>query len=173
MSVWSFVTLVLAALAVGAPLAHALEMPVRRAYAPGLYVTVTHTLYFYFGTVGAAIELGALFSALIWIVLLLRSGVAPRSARGWALAGVTSLVLAHGLFWLLINPVNQQFAQWTPDAVPADWTRLRDQWEFTHTTRTGLFLLGFCGLLGSVYAFRSRAGQPTGHSDPRRGGTTR
>ena len=47
---WAFVTLVLTALALGAPLAHALEMPVRRTYAPALYVEVTHTLYFYFGT---------------------------------------------------------------------------------------------------------------------------
>jgi hypothetical protein len=103
-NVWSFVTLVLTALAVGA-----------------------HTLYFYFGTVGAALELGALFSALVWIV---------------------------------------------PSSVPADWTWWRDQWEFTHTARAGLFLLSFCGLLGSVYAFRSRAGRPAGHPDPRRGGTT-
>jgi hypothetical protein len=171
-NVWSFVTLVLAALAVGAPLAHALEMPVRRAYAPDLYVTVTHTLYFYFGTVGAAIELGALFSALVWIVLLVRSAVASRPARRWALAGAACLLLAHGLFWLLVNPANRQFALWTPSSVPADWTRWRDQWEFTHTARAGLFLLGFCGLLGSVYAFRSRAGWPAGHPDPRRGGTT-
>lgn len=44
MAAWSFATLVLGALALGAPLAHALEMPVRRAYDPALYVMVTHTL---------------------------------------------------------------------------------------------------------------------------------
>jgi hypothetical protein len=40
----AFVTLLLAALAIGAPLAHVLEMSARRAYDPALYVTVTHTL---------------------------------------------------------------------------------------------------------------------------------
>lgn len=53
MTVWSFGTLVVAALALGAPLAHVREMPVRRTYEPALYVTVTHTLSRYFG-IGSA-----------------------------------------------------------------------------------------------------------------------
>lgn len=59
MNAWRFITLVLTALAIGAPLAHVLEMPVRRTYDPALYVTVTHTLYRYFGIAGAMIEVGA------------------------------------------------------------------------------------------------------------------
>lgn len=50
----AFLTLLLSALAIGAPLAHVLEMPVRRAYDPALYVTVTHTLYRGFGIVGGS-----------------------------------------------------------------------------------------------------------------------
>ncbi|MEX2221447.1 MAG: DUF1772 domain-containing protein [Candidatus Rokuibacteriota bacterium] len=158
MATWSFVTLVLAALALAAPLAHALEMPVRRTYDPALYVMVTHTLYRYFGTVGAAFEVGAIACALIWCGLL-RRAPGPRAAIRWAVAGAACLVLAHVLFWLLINPVNQQFAIWTPEAVPADWMRLRDQWEFTHTGRAGLFLLGFCAILASTFLARSGAGR--------------
>lgn len=55
--------------------------------------------------------------------------------------------------------MNREFATWTPEAVPADWTRLRDQWEFTHTARAALFLLGFCALLGSVFLSRFEAGR--------------
>lgn len=66
MTVWPFVTLVVAAPAFGAPLARVREMPVRRTYEPALYVTVTHTLSRYFGIVGAAIEVGAVVGALIW-----------------------------------------------------------------------------------------------------------
>jgi hypothetical protein len=52
MTVWPFVTLVVAAPAFGAPLARVREMPVRRTYEPALYVTVPHTLSRYFGIVG-------------------------------------------------------------------------------------------------------------------------
>lgn len=167
MVAWSFVTLVLAALALAAPLAHALEMPVRRAYDAALYVRVTHTLYLYFGTVGAAFEVGAIACALIWCGLLWRWPSSLRSVLGWALAGAGCLVLAHVLFWLLIAPVNQEFATWTPETVPADWTRFRDQWEFTHTARAALFLLGFCALLGSVFLARSEAGRHPERPAPR------
>ncbi len=76
-------------------------------------------------------------------------------------------MLAHVLFWLLVNPVNAAFAAWTPAAVPADWTRLRDQWEFTHAARGGLFLLGFGALLGRCWwvpgqRARRRTGQRPG-----------
>lgn len=125
-------------------------MPVRRTYDPALYVTVTHTLYRYFGIVGAMIEVGAVIAAVIWVTRLVRSRSSPASARGWAVAGAACLVLAHALFWLLINPVNAAFAAWTPTSVPVDWTRFRDQWEFTHAARGGLFVLGFSALLVSV-----------------------
>jgi hypothetical protein len=171
MNAWSFVTLVLAALALGAPLAHVLEMPVRRTYDPALYVTVTHTLYRYFGIVGAMFEVGAVVAAVIWAAGLGRSRAAPRSARRWAVAGAACLALAHVLFWLLVYPVNQEFAAWTPAAVPPDWTRLRDQWEFTHAARAGLFLLGFCALLASMLGARCPPG-PVSPGLRRRGETT-
>jgi hypothetical protein len=165
MNTRSFVVVVLAALALGAPLAHVLEMPIRRTYDPALYLTVTHTLYFYFGSVGAVFEVGAVVAAMIWAVGLGRSRTDPPSARRWAVAGAACLVLAHALFWLLVDPVNRQFAVWTPAAVPADWTRLRDQWEFAHAARAGLFLLGFCALLASALVAAPRGagrGETTG-----------
>ena len=93
--------------------------------------------------------------AVIWVASLGRSRTSPISARRWALAGVACLVLAHALFWLLVDPVNQAFAGWTPAAVPADWARLRDQWEFTHAARAGLFLLSFCALVAFVLGGRA------------------
>jgi Domain of unknown function (DUF1772) len=104
--------------------------------------------------VGAVIEVGAVVTAVIWAFALGRSRTSPTSARRCAIAGAAGLVLAHALFWLLVNPVNAAFAAWTPASVPADWTRLRDQWEFSHAARGGLFLLGFSALLVSVLAIR-------------------
>lgn len=128
MVVLAFVTLLLAALAIGA------------------------TLYRYFGIFGAVIEVGAVVLAVIWTAGLARSRTSPVSGRRWAAAGAACLVLAHLLFWLLVNPVNEAFAVWTPANVPADWTWLRDQWEFTHAARCGL--LGFGALLASALAAR-------------------
>ncbi len=156
MATWSFVTLVLGALALGAPLAHALEMPVRRAYDPALYVMVTHTLYAHFATAGAAFEVGAVVAAAILAALIWRDPRAPAPARGFVLAGAACLAVAHAIWWLLVMPVNLEFATWTPQAVPADWMRWRDQWEFTHAARAGLFLLGYCGLLAAVFSDRCR-----------------
>jgi hypothetical protein len=178
MNTWSFITLMLAALAIAAPFAHVLEMPVRRAYDPALYVTITHTLYMYFGIVGGAIEVGATLAAVVWAMLVAASRTASSAARRWALAGAACPILAHALFWLLVAPVNAEFAVWTPEEVPPDWTRLRDQWEFTHAVRAALFFLGFCALLASVFAARaaravpdeSREAVPVG---PHRGETTR
>jgi hypothetical protein len=132
MAAWSFVTLVLGALALGAPLAHALEMPVRRAYDPALYVMVTHTLYFYFATVGAAFEVGAVVAAAILAALIWRDPRALVPARGFVLAGAACLAVAHAIWWLLVMPVNL----------------------VTHTARAGLFLLGYCGLLAAVFSDR-------------------
>lgn len=101
----------------------------------------------------------------VYVTLTQRSRTSPARARRWAVAGAACLILAHALFWLLLNPVNQVFAAWTSTAVPPDWTRLRDQWEFTHAARAGLFLLGFCALLAAVLAARSgaeRRGETTG-----------
>jgi hypothetical protein len=162
MNTLAFLTLVVAALALGAPLAHVLEMPVRRTYDPALYVTVTHTLYRYFGIVGGMIEVTAVVAAIIWAYRSVRTRTWPSSARGWAVAGAACLALAHALFWLLVDPVNRQFAVWTPAAVPPDWTRLRDQWEFTHAARAGLFLLGFSALLASVLTVRTGGGRRAG-----------
>jgi hypothetical protein len=162
MNTLAFLTLVVAALALGAPLAHVLEMPVRRTYDPALYVAVTHTLYRYFGIVGGMIEVTAVVAAIIWAYRSVPTRTWPSSARGWAVAGAACLALAHALFWLLVDPVNRQFAVWTPAAVPPDWTRLRDQWEFTHAARAGLFLLGFSALLASVLAVRTWDGRRAG-----------
>jgi hypothetical protein len=156
---WAYVTLLLAALAIAAPFAHVLELPVRRGYDPALYVAVTHTLYFYFAVAGGAIEVGAILAAVIYAALLLRARTAP-AARRWALVGAACPVLAHILFWVLIAPVNLEFATWTPGAVPADWTRFRDQWEFTHAARAGLFVAGFCALLASALAARAPGAPP-------------
>ena len=156
MNAWVFLALVLAALAIGAPFAHVLEMPVRRGYDPALYVTVTHTLYRYFGSVGAVIEVGAVLAAVFWAAGLGRSRTSPIRTR---LGGDGGRVPGDGARAVL-----------APRQPGESAGRDRDQWEFTHAVRAGLFLMGLCGLLVSAFAARGRAAPAP--DERRRGGTT-
>ena len=61
----SLLTLVLAALGLAPGAAHLLEMPVKLGYTPELYATVTRTLYAFFGSAGAAIQIAGLASAAV------------------------------------------------------------------------------------------------------------
>jgi len=150
MNRWRFVTLVASVFALMAPVADALEMPVRLNYESPRYVTVTHALYSFFAAVAGPIEVGALACALTLSFLAWRDPWGSRVVRAWAIGGTICLVLAHGALWLLIEPVNQVFGTRTPDQVPSDWTRFRGQWEWTHAARAGLMVIGFCALLRSV-----------------------
>ncbi len=43
-------------------------------------------------------------------------------------------------------------AAWTATGPPAEWMRIREQWEYTHAARFVLQLAGFSALLVSVLA---------------------
>jgi hypothetical protein len=38
----------------------------------------------------------------------------------------------------------------TPETLPADWTRLRDQWEYTHAARAVLQIITLDAIVYSV-----------------------
>src|SRR5262245_5003313 len=58
-----FVALLLAALGLVPGGAHLLELPVKMGYEPALYAQVTSTLYRFFGSVGALIQVSAVITA--------------------------------------------------------------------------------------------------------------
>lgn len=47
-----------------------------------------------------------------------------------ALTAFLSTLASQVLFWLYTFPVNRMTKNWT--VVPADWLRLRSQWEYSH-----------------------------------------
>ena len=146
MRTWRFVTLLLTALTMSMAFAHLLEMPAKRGYGAFVYVTVQQSLYQMFGTVGAALEVGAVLSSIGLVFLV-------HGRRPAFLLTVTAAVLvlaAHLAFWVLIAPVNAQMSTWTPAGVPSAWTVLRDRWEFTHAARALLMLSAFAALVMSV-----------------------
>ena len=146
--VWRFITLILAALDMGMAFCHTLELPAKMNYPPSLYVAVQHTLYRAFGTIpGASAEIGAILSAIVMVFFVRKR----RPAFQLTLAGALFLAVAFFVVWIMfVAPVNAEIAKWTAESVPPDWTRWRDQWEYSHATRFVLQLIGFSMLVLAV-----------------------
>jgi hypothetical protein len=144
--IWRLVTLVLASLDMAMGFGHLLQLPARMRYDGALW-RETQSMYRLFGPpVGSSIEGGAFLSTvgLAWLVRR------RQPVFRWTLAGTLLFMVAQVAWWLLIAPVNAKMAGWTPDAMPADWERLRAQWEYTHAARAVLMLIGLAALLYSV-----------------------
>jgi hypothetical protein len=137
---WRLITIMFTALSMGMAFCHLLEMSAKMTYDGALWLTLLQTLYRAFGTVGAFIEVGAVLTAVV-LAFLVRQ---RRPAFGWTLLGALCLVAAHVAWWVWVAPVNATMAPLTPETLPADWTRLREQWEYTHAARAVLqiFALG-------------------------------
>lgn len=141
-----YFALMLAALAMGMHLAHALELAPKRQWQPELYLAVQMSLYRWFGIIGPVLEIGALL-LVSWLALRLRG----RSAFLPTLCSAIALLLALAAWALLVLPANLQLAQWQSTGVmPADWMRWRDQWQFGQAGILGLHLFGYSALLWSL-----------------------
>lgn len=142
-----FVTLILTALTMGSAYCHALELPAKMGYNGSLYTTINQSLYWGFGHIGGPIEGVTVFIAAPVLTFLVRK---RRPTFKWTLAGTVCLVLAFIVFLIFTEPMNREIFQWTAESLPADWTRVRNQWEYSHVARFILYLLGFCALLVSL-----------------------
>jgi hypothetical protein len=152
---WRFMTIILTALTMGMAFCHLLQMPPRMRLDGALWLA-SNALYQLFGTVGAVIDIGAWILAVVLTILVRQR----RPAFQWTLFGTVCLIVAHVAWWGFIAPVNAELAIWTPESIPADWTRLRAQWEYTHAARAVLQILGLSAFVLSVLAET-----PTDHAD--------
>lgn len=145
---WRFVTITLTALSAGLSFAHLLELTPRVFYFDAkLWVaTTTKGLYALFGTVGAVTEIGSILTAVVLTFFIRGRG----TSFYLTLAGAILLALAFVLWVAFVAPVNAELATWTVDSFPPDWTRYRDQWEFTHATNAVIKLAALGSLLLSV-----------------------
>jgi hypothetical protein len=141
------VTVLLVALTMGLEFAHVLELGPRFGYPPQLYVQLTNTLYFWFGTLGAAVYVGSVGAAAALTWLVRHCGRTVASLTGAAAV----LQLAALVSWLaLIAPVNARLRAVAPGEVPDGFVSLRAQWEYTHTLGFVLFTAAFLLLVVSL-----------------------
>lgn len=146
MRTWRFVTITLVALTLGMLFAHVLELGPKMGYPAPLYVKLNNSLYYWYGTVGAAVEVGALVSVVVLAVLARdRRPALPLTA-----AAAACQAAALGAFFAVIEPVNVVIRESTPASVPADFSALRAQWEYGHAAHAALFAAAFALLLISV-----------------------
>jgi hypothetical protein len=128
-------SLISTAVTMTAAVAHLMELPAKMRYEPSLYVKLHRTLYPNFGRTAGPAEALAVLSAnvLAWWTRRRRPDAFRRTATAAA-----CLTAAHGIFWLVVQPVNVEMVQWRLDAIPEDWTDRRDRWEYGHAVRAGL-----------------------------------
>jgi len=143
-----FITLLFTALVMGTTLCHTMELPAKMLYDGDLWATVNKSLYWVFAfPVGAIIEMGAILSAIVLSFLVRKH----RPAFRLTLIATVCLIVAFFVVWLgFVAPMNAQIEQWKVGALPANWTQVRNQWEYSHATGFVLHLVGFSALLFSV-----------------------
>jgi hypothetical protein len=119
-----FVALLSTAIALGAALAHLLELP-HKIDLPRDQYFIVQSIYRGWNRLGVI-----LFIELLSILTL----IALSTRRGpvfWpAIAALLCLLAEQALFWLYTFPANVATANWT--VIPQDWEQLRRQWEFSH-----------------------------------------
>jgi hypothetical protein len=158
-------TLVFVAVALSTALAHALEMPGKMRLTREAYLAV-QPIYYPGFTIGGGIgEVGALILTLV--VLLLTPSKAP--VFWLTLTALLCLVGMEAVYWIRIHPVNKHWLQGQNMSATgsrffsiasdesslrgdglADWTALRDRWEYSHVIRAGLAAISFLMLLTAV-----------------------
>jgi hypothetical protein len=141
-----FLAIVLTALALVPGGAHFFELWNKIGLDREAYFTVQHI---YDGWALFGIVLFAALGANLLLAVALRRQ--PRAARlagaGFALVGLTLV-----LFFLWVFPANQATQNWT--VAPADWERLRVEWEWTHAANAVLTFLALCAVTAAGLAAR-------------------
>jgi hypothetical protein len=141
-----FITIMLTALSMSAAFAHLLEMPAKLTYDGALWLNLLQTLYPTFGRVSGVCEIGAVVAVLVLVVAIRNH----RKAFGWTFLAASCLAATHAIFWIWVAPVNAAFAPLSPETLPPDWLRLRDQWEFAHASRAILQIVALAALVISI-----------------------
>lgn len=146
---WRYAALILSALTMALGFCHLMELPARMNWDADLWVgtTVEGGLYVMFGTLGGAIVTLNLLALLVLAIWVWRH---PPTVRWLTAAAALLFTLAFILFWIVVAPVNAEFADWTRATVPEDWKSWRLRWELGHAVNTTLQMIGFAALAWSV-----------------------
>lgn len=119
-----FVALLASALALGAAMAHLLELPNKIGLPRDQYFIVQQV---YRGWAQLAYLLALQFLAMLALAVRLRH---QKPLFRPVLVAILGLLSAQAVFWVWTFPANQATANWT--VAVAGWEALRRQWEYSH-----------------------------------------
>jgi uncharacterized membrane protein len=104
---------------------------------------------------GLNILLPAMAAAALALTLLLAVLGRNRPAVLGLYLAAALAIIAGGIITRFFNqPINDQIMAWTPAAIPADWTTLRDSWWSWHLIRLATTLGAELLLIVAVFAHR-------------------
>ena len=156
------VTAIVVAIAMALAVAHALEFPGKLRLQKEHYLAMQPIYYPGFTYAGFSEPLGLLL--LVILLILLPAG----STAFWlTLVSFIALLAMHAAYWLLTHPVNNFWLKdfqlkgfgrrffgvgksRQSDSSEADWTVLRDRWEYSHVIRAALGLTSLALLVTSL-----------------------
>ena len=139
-----FVALLSSALALGGPLAHALEFA-NKIDLPRDQYFVVQTIYA--GWNRLAYLLAIQFVSMAGVIVMSRH----EPLVFWpALIAVACLIAAQLVFWTYTYPANVATNNWT--AMPQNWDSLRYQWEYSHVAGAVFQVLAMIALIVAVLA---------------------
>lgn len=139
-----FIALLATALALGAALAHALELPNKIHLAKDEYFVVQKA---YRGWNQLAYLLVIELIAMLALATLSRHE--PRVLWPTIIA-IVCLIAAQTVFWIFTYPANVVTDNWT--AVPAHWEDVRTRWEYSHLAGAALQVMAMSALIVAVLA---------------------
>ncbi|WIM10805.1 DUF1772 domain-containing protein [Enhydrobacter sp.] len=139
-----FVALLATALALGAALAHALELPNKIGLGKDEYFIVQQ-IYRGWSWLGVL-----LLVELVSIATVIVAGWRTPSVRASAIAALVCLIGAQALFWTFTYPANAATNNWTIQ--PDNWQALRLQWEYSHATGAALQIAAMASLIRGALA---------------------
>jgi hypothetical protein len=139
-----FIALFATALALGAAMAHALELANKIGLSREDYFVVQRI---YAGWSRLGYLLAIQLAAMVAVAILYRR----RLQVLWpTLVAIGCLLAAQAVFWAFTFPANQATVNWTVQ--PDDWQALRRQWEYSHLAGAGLQALAMASLIVAALA---------------------
>lgn len=122
-----------------------------RGYDPTAYSALTFVEMHQGAVRGLNVLLPGLAFVSIALTLALAWLARGKGPAFWCYAGALALMVGAGIVTRLFNqPINAQVMGWTADALPSNWTELRDAWWHWHLLRTGSSILAMALLLAAI-----------------------
>jgi hypothetical protein len=163
--IFQVATVFVVSVAMAMALAHALELPGKMRLGRENYIAV-QTIYYPGFTYGGFSEGLGMIATLVLLFLT------PKESPGfwWTLAGLVALLGMHAVYWIVTHPVNKFWMKdqhlkgfgagfFSLDPLKRgagveqsndDWTRFRNQWEYSHVLRAALSAIALIALIIAV-----------------------